>query len=144
MFDLEYFQEPLLLPPPRARTCGPAGTDPPPPTTSCASCLRGQGPAAARLHPEHRLAGAGGRAARRARRRGPRQLRRLPRRRRSRDVPPEELRAALEGRGGGWQGLRERRGGLVKPSITFFGEELPRRFFSLRRADLQESASCSS
>jgi len=54
------------------------------------------------------------------------------------DVPPEELRAALEGRGGGWQGLRERRGGLVKPSITFFGEELPRRFFSLRRADLQE------
>lgn len=54
------------------------------------------------------------------------------------EVPIEELQAALDGRDGGWQGLRERRGGLVKPGITFFGEELPRRFFAMREADMRE------
>jgi NAD-dependent deacetylase sirtuin 2 len=54
-----------------------------------------------------------------------------------RRVPIAELRHALLEQEGdaGWQALRERYGGLVKPSIVFFGENLPRRFFSLSSAD---------
>ena len=34
----------------------------------------------------------------------------------------------------GWKELRDRHGGLVKPEIVFFGENLPARFF--RRCEL--------
>ena len=62
------------------------------------------------------------------------------------DVPVEELRAALmqcEGSGSDqpgsdWRALREKYGGLVKPRIVFFGEDLPRRFHKLQLRDFRE------
>mmetsp|Transcript_36003 Transcript_36003/g.67028 ORF Transcript_36003/g.67028 Transcript_36003/m.67028 type:complete len:304 (-) Transcript_36003:389-1300(-) len=57
-----------------------------------------------------------------------------------RAVPVEELRkAVLAGKEGpdGWQALREKHGGLVKPDIVFFGENLPGNFFNRRRLDFQ-------
>lgn len=53
-------------------------------------------------------------------------------------VPPEELRAALQEGGEGWESLAARHGGLVKPSIVFFGESLPSRFFELPGEDFPE------
>jgi len=50
-------------------------------------------------------------------------------------VPTEELRAALGPGGEGWQALAERHGGLVKPNIVFFGENLPGRFTRLQYKD---------
>ncbi|EOD17840.1 NAD-dependent deacetylase SIRT2, partial [Emiliania huxleyi CCMP1516] len=51
-------------------------------------------------------------------------------------VPLEEVRqAALHGGDAEWDALFEAHGGPVKPSIVFFGEQLPRRFFELARAD---------
>ena len=37
---------------------------------------------------------------------------------------------------GGWLALQDKYGGLVKPDIVFFGEQLPSRFFDLAREDL--------
>ena len=53
-------------------------------------------------------------------------------------VPAEEVRQAVVfGKEGpkGWQALREKYGGLVKPDIVFFGENLPANFFNRRRLD---------
>lgn len=50
-----------------------------------------------------------------------------------------ELKAAIDQGEEGWKELRERRGGLVKPKIVFFGEALPERFQELHAEDL---ASC--
>jgi len=47
------------------------------------------------------------------------------------DVPLAELRAAVMAGGEALQQLRRKHGGLVKPSITFFGEALPERFGEL-------------
>jgi|MDTE01.2.fsa_nt_gb NAD-dependent deacetylase sirtuin 2 len=51
-------------------------------------------------------------------------------------VDPNELKAAIDAGPQGWQALRDREGGLVKPDIVFFGEGLPRRFFELATQDL--------
>lgn len=51
-------------------------------------------------------------------------------------VDPAELKRAIDAGPEGWQGLRDREGGLVKPDIVFFGEGLPRRFFELASQDL--------
>ena len=56
-------------------------------------------------------------------------------------VAVEELKRSLEvGKEGpgGWLELAARHGGLVKPDIVFFGEQLPRRFFELAQEDLPE------
>ncbi|EOD35168.1 hypothetical protein EMIHUDRAFT_110864 [Emiliania huxleyi CCMP1516] len=54
-------------------------------------------------------------------------------------VPLGEVRRAVavgrEGPGG-WAELAERYGGLCKPDIVFFGEQLPARFFEAAEADL--------
>ncbi|OLQ00834.1 NAD-dependent protein deacetylase sirtuin-2 [Symbiodinium microadriaticum] len=58
------------------------------------------------------------------------------------DTEPEvlvdinELKAALDKGEEGWRQLRAEKGGLVKPKIVFFGEELPERFAQLHRRDL--------
>ena len=55
-----------------------------------------------------------------------------------RPVPIQELRSAVQaGKEGpdGWQALADRYGGFVKPDITFFGEALPARIFSLAPSD---------
>jgi NAD-dependent deacetylase sirtuin 2 len=54
-------------------------------------------------------------------------------------VDIDELKAAIDKGEEGWQALREEKGNLVKPKITFFGEELPQRFTELCQKDL---ASC--
>lgn len=57
-------------------------------------------------------------------------------------VPPEELRAAVAaGKDGpkGWEALAEKHGGLVKPDIVFFGEQLPRYFHEAVEDDLPEA-----
>jgi NAD-dependent deacetylase sirtuin 2 len=48
-------------------------------------------------------------------------------------VPVEEVKDAIfsDDPGSGWEALRDRYGGLVKPNITFFGEKLPERFYQL-------------
>jgi len=51
-------------------------------------------------------------------------------------VDINELKAALDKGEEGWQQLRAEKGGLVKPKIVFFGEELPERFAQLHRRDL--------
>ena len=58
-----------------------------------------------------------------------------PERRRQVDI--SELRAALDEEDGevGWRRLNARHKGLVKPSITFFGEDLPRRFLEKMKSD---------
>ena len=56
-------------------------------------------------------------------------------------VAVDEVRAAIvHGREGpeGWSAMGERYGGLVKPDIVFFGEQLPERFFQLAEVDLAE------
>jgi NAD-dependent SIR2 family protein deacetylase len=56
-----------------------------------------------------------------------------------RPVPPAELRAAAFGEDADWRALENRHGGRVKPSITFFGENLPRRFFERTTEDLPKA-----
>eukprot|EP01047_Picozoa_sp_COSAG01_P000614 COSAG01_NODE_12_length_41732_cov_160.472964_8_plen_388_part_00 len=54
-------------------------------------------------------------------------------------VPVDEVRDAIlagEDGEGGWQALRAKHGGLVKPDIVFFGEPLPRHFFDRMHLDL--------
>ena len=56
-------------------------------------------------------------------------------------VPVEEVRAAIaHGKHGpeGWLAMAERHGGLVKPDIVFFGEQLPERFFELAESDFRQ------
>ena len=57
-------------------------------------------------------------------------------------VPVDELREALAPDKGeaGWRELRRRHGGLVKPDIVFFGEDLPPRFNKLLAADFSQCA----
>ena len=51
-------------------------------------------------------------------------------------VPVDEVRVAAATEGmAGWDALNAKHGGLVKPDIVFFGEQLPGRFFSLLRDD---------
>ena len=52
------------------------------------------------------------------------------------DVPVEEVRKAAFGQPSDWDALCEKHGGLVKPSIVFFSEQLPRRFFQCAMDDL--------
>ena len=54
-------------------------------------------------------------------------------------VPPHELQEALAVEGG-WKELRRRHGGLVKPDIVFFGEQLPARFRTLLGVDFPQCA----
>jgi len=54
------------------------------------------------------------------------------------EVPIEEFKLALDRGEEGWTELREKYGGLVKPKIVFFGENLPRRFFDLHQKDLAD------
>ena len=51
-------------------------------------------------------------------------------------VPVDEVRAAAFGDGAEWAALFAKYGGPVKPSIVFFGENLPRRFFERAMADV--------
>ena len=51
-------------------------------------------------------------------------------------VPVEECKAAIDaGEEGelGWRALAARHGGLVKPDIVFFGEDLPKRYHQLSK-----------
>lgn len=52
------------------------------------------------------------------------------------DVDINDLKKALDQGEGGWRRLQADEGGLVKPRIVFFGEELPSRFFELSERDL--------
>lgn len=53
------------------------------------------------------------------------------------EVDIQELKAAVEEGKAGWEALREKYGGLVKPRIVFFGESLPDRFTELHESDLR-------
>lgn len=56
-------------------------------------------------------------------------------------VDVEEVRTAIaHGKHGpaGWLAMAERHGGLVKPDIVFFGEQLPARFFDLAEPDFAQ------
>ena len=54
-------------------------------------------------------------------------------------VPIEEVRAAASTDGmAAWDALNAKHGGLCKPDIVFFGENLPPRFFSLLQSDFPE------
>ena len=53
-------------------------------------------------------------------------------------VPIDEVKQAMAAGKPGWQALRQKHGGLVKPDIVFFGEQLPRRFFECVRSDFRQ------
>jgi NAD-dependent SIR2 family protein deacetylase len=55
--------------------------------------------------------------------------------------PHQVRRAVAVGRDGlfGWRALQAKHGGLVKPNIVFFGEQLPARFFEAAAEDLPEA-----
>lgn len=55
-------------------------------------------------------------------------------------VAAEELRKAIFHGRVGWKALREHHGGLVKPDIVFFGEQLPGDFFERRLEDFPRCA----
>merc|ERR1719421_380429 len=50
-------------------------------------------------------------------------------------VPIDELKRAVNKGETGWRALAEKHGGLVKPDIVFFGEDLPDRFANLIQED---------
>jgi len=52
-------------------------------------------------------------------------------------VPSTEMKEAIMAGVEGWQSLRDKYGGLVKPDIVFFGENLPPRFHNLLKEDFQ-------
>jgi len=56
----------------------------------------------------------------------------------NREVSVSDLRAALDEGTDGWRALEKREGGLVKPGITFFGEDLPERFARMRSEDMRK------
>lgn len=51
-------------------------------------------------------------------------------------VDVAEVKEAIMAGETGWRAMAERHGGLVKPDIVFFGENLPARFFELMKEDL--------
>ena len=53
-------------------------------------------------------------------------------------VGEEELREAVMRGVPGWHALREKHGGLVKPDIVFFGEQLPARYHSCVTQDFSK------
>eukprot|EP00966_Prymnesium_polylepis_P163508 3779415-Prymnesium_polylepis.3 len=53
-------------------------------------------------------------------------------------VPIAEVEAAAKGGMEAWDALNAKHGGLVKPDIVFFGENLPRRFFELLMQDFPQ------
>jgi len=53
-------------------------------------------------------------------------------------VPPEEVREAVMAGPEACSTLSEKHGGLVKPDIVFFGENLPNRFFGLAPDDFDD------
>eukprot|EP00928_Gymnodinium_smaydae_P067978 TRINITY_DN5101_c0_g1_i4.p1 TRINITY_DN5101_c0_g1~~TRINITY_DN5101_c0_g1_i4.p1 ORF type:complete len:330 (-),score=36.26 TRINITY_DN5101_c0_g1_i4:439-1392(-) len=53
-------------------------------------------------------------------------------------VPPAEFHEAVGAGTAGWQALKQKYGGLVKPNIVFFGEPLPFRFVDLQAQDFKE------
>jgi hypothetical protein len=53
-------------------------------------------------------------------------------------VPVDEVREAILAGEEGWQAMRDRHGGLVKPDIVFFGEQLPPRFQQCMMTDLPQ------
>lgn len=55
------------------------------------------------------------------------------------DVDIAELKLAIDKGKQGWEELCRRKGGLVKPKIVFFGEQLPDRFYNLHPEDLASS-----
>ena len=55
-------------------------------------------------------------------------------------VPVEEVKVAAFGSAADWDALASRHGGLVKPSIVFFGENLPQRFFECAMADVPSAS----
>jgi NAD-dependent deacetylase sirtuin 2 len=54
------------------------------------------------------------------------------------EVPVDEVREAILAGEEGWQAMRDRYGGLVKPDIVFFGEKLPPRFQECMMSDLPQ------
>ena len=55
-------------------------------------------------------------------------------------VPVDEVKAAAFGGEAAWDELAARHGGLVKPDIVFYGENLPPRFFARAQDDLPSAA----
>jgi NAD-dependent SIR2 family protein deacetylase len=55
-------------------------------------------------------------------------------------VPVEEVKAAAFGGEPAWRALEGKYGGRVKPSIVFFGENLPHRFFERAAADVPSAS----
>eukprot|EP00927_Polykrikos_kofoidii_P056188 TRINITY_DN50357_c0_g1_i1.p1 TRINITY_DN50357_c0_g1~~TRINITY_DN50357_c0_g1_i1.p1 ORF type:complete len:331 (+),score=40.66 TRINITY_DN50357_c0_g1_i1:87-995(+) len=55
-----------------------------------------------------------------------------------RKVPPEEVRQAMFDGVSACKELNAKYGGLVKPDIVFFGENLPKRFFTLSEEDFPQ------
>ena len=53
-------------------------------------------------------------------------------------VNTAEVKAAILAGEKGWRVLAEKHGGLVKPDIVFFGENLPERFFRLIQKDFKQ------
>lgn len=54
-----------------------------------------------------------------------------------RKVPPDEVREAVMDGVEACHALNRRHGGLIKPDIVFFGQDLPRRFFELSNGDFK-------
>lgn len=50
-------------------------------------------------------------------------------------VPIDEVERAIFSDDFGWKQLKHKHGGLVKPDIVFFGEQLPHQFFKLAEED---------
>lgn len=53
-------------------------------------------------------------------------------------VDINEVRTAILAGEEGWKGMSEKHGGLVKPDIVFFGENLPERFFHHTEEDFPQ------
>ena len=54
------------------------------------------------------------------------------------EVPMDEVRDAIMTGEEGWKAMRDRHGGLVKPDIVFFGENLPPRFYQRTKLDMPQ------
>ena len=53
-------------------------------------------------------------------------------------VNPEEVKKAIFEGEKGWKKMNKKYGGLVKPDIVFFGEDLPKRYLELSKTDLEK------
>ena len=58
-------------------------------------------------------------------------------------VPISEVREAIMAGEEGWRAMNAKFGGLVKPDIVFFGEQLPRRFYELAGIPVHPGMDCS-